>query len=100
MRQEHQIIHNVLLYCFFTVTKITVALGTNLACASLSGYTCPWIAKATAKVAAYAALYGTYEGYSAWAKDIRLNSKVVNTIDKQKPECKQNEGLLLQLLVD
>jgi len=75
------------IFAIYKTAKISAYIGTNVACVSLGGVTCPGVAKLAGIAAGYAALYGTYVGYSAWAEDVRLNSKVVNTIDPQKPEC-------------
>ena len=42
------------------------------------------------EVAALSALYSAYQGYSEWAGEIRKKSKIVNTIDKGKPDCDSN----------
>ena len=75
------------LWAIYPITKISVFALTNISCLSAFGGPCPMLAKTTSVIAAFAALYGLYEAYSKWAENIRKNTKVVNTIDMDKPRC-------------
>lgn len=78
----------ITIYILTYALTYAATLGTCLYATGGAGVAaCAKAAKIAASVAAMAALTAVYYAYSEWAKDIRANSKVVNTIDKEKPQC-------------
>lgn len=82
---------------------IGVRMTTRIACTSAcvaaavwaggsGSVVCPPTCFTTAEAAGWLALWGAYEGYQAWAGDIRKNTKVVNTIDIGKERCTATSG--------
>ena len=95
----------------FTTTYIATKAGVFSACMAIRmkkcillgvcpidmPATCMKIAKPIAKIAAITVattvFYGVYTGYSKWAEQIRKDTKIINTIDPDKPRCGDIENL-------
>jgi len=97
------------LWAVYIATRVATYIACNMSCAGtatamaasvaaapfapafLTGClaSCPMISDA----AALGALYGVYTGYSMWAEEIRQNTKIVNTIDPERPQCGNTSNL-------